>query len=188
MSDTIKPAHHAWDHRPGGEDPLSFQAPYEIAIANDSVTGSGTGTVSNNTLTTIYFDEVFIATGVISLGAGAASPGTGPIRLKADGWYLFYLDFEWSGTGFTDVRYYDLSFTANADTDGNQDISANESAPFEPSFHRTWGPLYFRGETGATTDVSVKVQHQAGSTQTITGVLLTVAYMGPDLDPTRFPP
>jgi len=110
-----------------------------------------------------------------------------PIELLADGWYLFYLNFEWSGGPYADVRYYDLKFQFNADNDGNQDISGNESAPFEASYHRTWGPLYFRA-TSLTPNISVKVWHNSGGTETITGIILTALYLGPDLDPARFPP
>lgn len=160
----------------------------QTAIANDSTTGSGTGTVATNTLTSIFFDQVFIGAGVTAIRQTATgSPGITPLELIADGWWLFYLDFDWSGLAYTDVRYYDLKFQFNADNDGNQDISANESAPFEPSFHRTWGPLYFRAAS-LTPHITVKVWHNSGLTETVTGVTFTVVYLGPDFDPAAFPP
>lgn len=105
-----------------------------------------------------------------------------------NGWYLFYLDFEWSGGSYTDVRYYNLHFQNLADNDGNQDISGNESAPFEASYHRTWGPLYFRAED-FNTNIGVQVWQNSGTgPQTVTGVLLTAMFLGPDLDQAGFPP
>jgi len=160
----------------------------QSASAYDSITGSGTGTINNNTLTSIYFDQVSIGTGVTAIVAGSASPGTSPLKLDIDGWYFFYLNVEWAGVGFADVRYYDLHFsTFSMEGDGNQDISAHQSAPFEASFHGTWGPLYCRVSAGHPS-ITVKLWHQAGSTQTLAGVLLSVIYLGPDIDPARFPP
>lgn len=170
-----------------GSSPPPASSSFQSGLANDGAI-LGTGTVNNTTLTTISFaDGVSVSSGATAIKDNSGASTTQPLQLLLDGWYLFYLDFEWSGGSFTNVRYYTLTFQFNADNDGNLNVSSNESAVFEASHHRTWGPLYFRA-TSLKPKVSVKVWQSSGGVATITGVLLTVLYLGPDLDPARFPP
>lgn len=164
--------------------PKSVASPLESFEAS-----SGGTTISNNTLTTVTFDGISISAGSTAFTDNTGTSFTEPVKLSADGWYLFYIDYEWSGGGFTDVRYYEIH-VANFlfDNDGNQDLGMNQSAPFEASFRGCWGPLYMRGTVLSSIKLSVKVWHQAGSTQTVTGCLFTGLFLGPDPDPARWPP
>jgi hypothetical protein len=149
----------------------------------------GGTTIADNTLTTVTFEAISISAGSTAFTDNSGTSWTEPVKLSADGWYLFYVDYEWSGGGFADVRYYDLHI-ANFlfDNDGNQDLGMHASAPFEASFRGCWGPLYCRGTALSSIKLSFKVWHQAGSTQTVTGIILTGLFLGADPDPARFPP
>ena len=160
----------------------------DSAFMEDS-TISGTGTVSNNTLTDIQMDQISIAAGSTAFTTNSALNSEKPLKAVLNGWYFFYLNFEWAGSPYTDVRTYSLFFTNFADNCGDQNIVQSGSAPFiNAAFNGMFGPLYLRAADLSGSWWKVRVQHSAGSTQTLAGVELTCLYLGPDLDPARFPP
>jgi len=150
---------------------------------------SGTGTVNNNTLTDIVMDQISIASGSLAFTTRSAVPSARPLKALLDGWYFFYLNFEWAGSPFTDQRTYSLFITNLADNCGDDDIVQSSSSPFiNSAFNGTFGPLYFRPSALSDFWWKIRVQHMSGGTETIAGVELTCLYLGPDLDPGRFPP
>jgi hypothetical protein len=184
-------SYHGWTHRrkeDGGTDPIPGLGALDVALASDSQS-PGTGTVDNNTLTDIIFDSLSIPTGSRAFaedqGAGTARPFKGVL----DGWYLGYINFDWSGGVYSDVRMYGLYSNTLPDNVGANTLVQFSSAPFQDSaFNGTFGPLYIRGETVGASYFKLRVQHAAGSTQTVTGAVMTVVYLGPDLAPSRWPP
>lgn len=167
----------------------SCGCPWDTAFMYDSATGTATGTVSNNTLTDIKMDEISIASGSSAFAIRTAVTSERPLKAILNGWYFFFLNFEWSGAAYTDVRTYSLFINNEADNAGDQNVVQSSSSPFiNAAFNGTWGPLYLRGADLSDSYWKVRVQHNAGSTQTVTSVMLTCLYLGPDLDPARFPP
>lgn len=160
----------------------------DSAFMEDS-TISGTGTVSNNTLTDIIMDQISIASGSSAFTTRSALNSATPLKALLDGWYFFYLNFEWAGTPYTDVRTYSLFVNNFPDNCGDDDVVHSESSPFiNAAFNGTFGPLYFRPSQLSDFWWKVRVQHSSGGTETIAGVELTCLYLGPDLDAARFPP
>ena len=161
----------------------------DSAFADCSTGGTSTGTVSNNTLTDIRMDQISIASGSAAFAVNTAVTSEKPLKCILNGWYLFNLNFEWSGAAYADVRTYSLFLTNLADNVADTNMVQSASSPFiNAAFNGTFGPLYIRGADLAGSWFKVSVQHNAGSTQTVTGVLLTALYLGPDIDPARMPP
>ncbi len=184
-----QPAKHGRDHCPGGADPIPcLSSSVDSAIAYDSTAGGGTGTIANNTATDIIFDQYVLSSGSTAFAEDQGA-GTGrPFKCVLDGWYLGYINFEWSGSPYSDVRSYALFINSFADNAGDQNIVQSESSPWlNAAFNGSFGPLYIRAATLGNAYFKTRVQHTAGSTQSITGVLMTVIYLGPDLDPDSFP-
>lgn len=167
----------------------SCPCPIQSAIAYDAVI-DGTSSVSDNTLTTINWDNTFVSAGATALSVNTPSPTTSvAMNLLLDGWFIFWLDFEWSGAGFTDDRLYQLVMNTTADNDSasmslTDGIGSEGNSPYQAAHHHTYGPLYFRNSP----TVKMSVKQNSGAPQDITGVLLTAIYMGPDMDPGAFPP
>ena len=76
---------------------------------------------------------------------GAGTPR--PFKCIIDGWYLAYINFEWSGAVYSDVRTYSFYSNTFPDNAGNQNLIESESSPFiDAAFNGTYGPLYIRGD------------------------------------------
>lgn len=162
--------------------------PLDVAMASDSQS-PGTGTVDNNTYTSIIFDDFSIAAGSQAFATHSGSNTARPFKCILDGWYLGYVNFDWSGGVYSDVRLYALFSNTLPDNVGSQTLVQFSSAPFHDSaFNGTYGPLYIRGGTFAASYFELRVQQAAGSTQTVTGAVMTIVYLGPDLQPDRWPP
>jgi hypothetical protein len=169
--------------------PSGCPCPVDAAVAYDSTAGGGTGTVSNNTTTDVIFDQRSFATGTAAFAPDQNLATARPFKCVLDGWYLGYINFEWSGSPYTDVRSYALYINSFADNAGDQNIVQAMSQPnINAAYNGTFGPLYIRAATLGNAYFKTKVHHQAGSTQTVTGVLMTVIYLGEDLEPGRWPP
>lgn len=168
--------------------PQSCPCPVDAAIAYDSASGGGTGTVSNNTNTQITFDEFSLAADTQAFAADQGAGTSRPFKAILDGWYIGYINFEWSGGVFADVRTYVLYSNLFPQNAGSQNMVKSEPSPFiNAAFNGTYGPFYIRAAELGSGWFRTRVQHAAGSTQTITGVLMTVVYLGADLEPGRFP-
>jgi hypothetical protein len=171
--------------------PAPTTSPFTIdsAFANDSTVSGGTTTVVSGGTHSITFDEISIAAGSTAFAVRTAVPSFRPIKVTLDAWYLFYLNFEWSGGTYTDERTYSLFINNLADNAGAQDIVQTQQAPnINAAFNATYGPFYMRGASLSDSYYSLDVSQNSGTTQTITGVLLTAICLGGDLDPARMPP
>lgn len=161
----------------------------ESALWYDGAGAGETGTVNNNTLTDIICNSRFISTGSTAFATDQGLPTARCIKAVADGWYLGYINFEWAGSTYTDQRTYSLFQNNGADNCGDQNMVETASSPFiNAAFNGTFGPMYIRGASLSSSYFKTRVQHAAGSAQTIAGVVTTVIYLGPDLDQAGFPP
>ena len=88
MADTIKPAHHAWDHLPGGEDPLPGYDWCRIYIHT-----SGTIPVLSGVNKTISFGTVE------NTNSDLFSPSLANIEVLADGFYFLRAQSQWTTYG-----------------------------------------------------------------------------------------
>lgn len=155
----------------------------DVAIAF----GSNTVTANNNILTTINFQNTSTPTGSTAWQNNAG--GTQPFTLRKDGWVLLMLDFDWlSGAPFTDVRYYGVATHFGADNLGGSpnDPYSSESSPFTTGFRGCWGPLYYRSFSTSQW-FEAQVRQASGAGKDILTCELTALYLGPDLQPARFP-
>lgn len=147
---------------------------------------ASTASAANNTLTGISFASVSIPTG--STTFQDFSPGTTPIRLRKNGWYICTLDFEWTGAAFPDVRYYEIHSNVPCDNLGGTNGTPffTDSGVFLSGTTFASGPVYWRG-ADFTVNVGASVWQNSGVLKGIAGVEVTVLFLGPDLQPGRFP-
>lgn len=147
---------------------------------------ASTASAANNTLTAISFASVSIPTG--STTFQDFSPGSTPIKLLKNGWYICTLDFEWTGAAFADVRYYEIHSTVAADNLGGTNATPffTDSGVFLSGTTFASGPVYWRG-ADFNIRVGANVWQNSGVLKGINNVLVTVLFLGPDLQPGRFP-
>lgn len=80
MADTIKPAHHGWDHAPGGEDPIPGVQPAWVALYDNFIYGQAITNVNAAGETNLLFPRVELsdnATGILSYTGTADTGGLG---------------------------------------------------------------------------------------------------------------
>lgn len=154
MSDTIKPAHHGWDHAPGGEDPIETLtypwARFERVSGTDiSVTDDVSTQVTGNTHST---------TDVTLLAADDSS-----ITVKRDGLYSILAQTSWSGYNTTwrsvwvlvNTDHHIVQGGSSSDFDdfpmaaGDRRLSANDSLSLWVHQHSGGAQTIYGGGSGS---------------------------------------
>jgi len=159
--------------------PTTCPCPVEWALVQDA----SSDTINNNTLTTVTFESYAIASSATAIQINTA---TIPFKLVEAGWYHFWVDVEWSGAGFTDVRMAIMSKAGGGFWLNNNDTTflprTVMSDPYVAGTTGSWGPLYANCSSGNSINVGLKVQQASGVSKTMTGVHYSVIYLGPAMD------
>lgn len=170
MSNTLKPAHHGWDHTVGGEDPIpglgETYDDFMFATFSEYV-------LANNSETQISWENYGPADGVMSSLQHYAN--TQPIQILEDGWYTVtcFLNYT-SISPFSDVRVLTLQ---NGDGGGVFDVTGypyrfphtNPHSGFHAFCFEVSGRI--RSGLGGTSRVQATLWQNSGSTVNVEGAI-----------------
>lgn len=156
MADTIKPAHHAWDHMPGGEDPIPGlgSAPDWAQIVmnlNQIIPESASWAALDVVLTTIRMDSYLVSPGGAdtehsATGAFAMDTVNKRVEFRLPGIYNLAIEMSETGEWIGNERsYYWNMTTSGAGSIWNYDESfpLNEFAasPVNAEWYDAAGPF-----------------------------------------------
>ena len=166
---------HGRDHCPGGSDPIPCW-PGALAFAYATIGNSQV--ISNNTQTTMTFEHYSISPSNTAIQINTGTP-TLPFHIVQGGWYQFWLESEWSGSGFADVRHHGLLISGagafdNEDAGSGLTPRAALSDPYHAGVTSSFGPMHIQPPL----DIGIQEWQKSGSSQTLLTVHFTIVFLG----------
>lgn len=181
MADTIKPAHHAWDHTPGGEDPIpTLSLPGFHGFRNSTITCSS-GSDSQISWDSWKIDDAtYFTEGTLSGGKLT------DFKLNLAGWYAISCKAWWAAdpaSGFAGIAmiHDDTDISEARDAQGlTYPVNFSSAPAIKFSDVRYFPTDYTQTQTLAWVDrLEFWIVQNSGVNRTLNNAYVDVVYLGP---------